>query len=140
MTDVSVVQVIRWITYFFPSFYDYAKIIAPITILFVSIASVFMNIIPNPGQVYPVPCAYDIELELKDRKLIYRLTLLTRFITLKINYIICSRPYKWFYKSAEFLSFIVSKIKGNKFKNNESVISKPEVFKINFNRNKDKNT
>lgn len=137
MTDISIVQIIRWIVYFFPSFYDYVKMIAPIVILTVSISSVFMNIIPNPGQVYPVPCRKDIELELKDKKFIFKLTLLTRWITIKVNYIICSRPYKWFYKSAEILSSIVNKIRGNKGIGKISTISKPKVFKISFDTTKD---
>ena len=138
MTDVSIVQIIRWIVYFFPSFYDYAKIIAPILILSVSIAGVFMNIIPSPGQIYPVPSIEDIEIELKDKKLIYKLTLLTRNITLKINYVIESKPYKWFYKIASFIYRIVNKIKGNSSKKTDISITKPQVFKIEFDRPENK--
>jgi len=138
MTDVSIVQIIRWIVYFFPSVYDYAKIVAPILILFVSTTSVFMNIIPSPGQIYPVPSREDIELELKDKAVIYRLTLFTRYITLKVNAVVKSRPYKWFYKIASLITRVVNKIRGVSSKKTDISITKPGVFEIEFDSSKNK--
>jgi len=113
--------------------------VGPILILTLSMTTVFFNILPDPGQVYPVPCVKDIDVTLRHRRVTRHVTMMARNVTIRINYIICSKPYLYFYKFIRVLYLIITKIKGDPVKRTGVSITKPEVFKIDFDKVKDDN-
>jgi hypothetical protein len=134
--EIGIVQIVQWVTYVLPAFTDYVKLFAPIIIVTVSLSGTFFNILPDPGQVYPVPCVKDIEDTLSNRKIILTLTKMSRNMTIRINFVICSKPYVYFYNIVKFIYKIIIKVKGEPERKTSINITQPEVFTIDFERSK----
>lgn len=130
--EIGIVQIVQWVTYVLPAFTDYVKLFAPMVIVTVSLSGMFFNILPDPGQVYPVPCVRDIETALGHRKIVVKLTKMSRNMTIRINYIICSKPYVYFYNTVRIIYKIIMKVKGEPERKKTIHITQPEVFTIDF--------
>ncbi len=112
MGDLSIVSILRWIEYLFPSLSVYIDLIAPLIIMFVGIISIFTNILPEPGHQFHLPKREDLKLELKNfNRKVYYLAVLSRYLTIVINAFMRSWWYKTFYNSTGFVSLILRKFK-----------------------------
>lgn len=131
-TDFGIVEVIQWVTYFFPSLSEYTTVLSPILVFIFSVVGVFSNILPEPGVTYPVPEISDIDSELKGRsRIIYRLTRIARWITIKVNAFICTSPYRWFHTGTTKVSHLIDRLKGGKKKvDGPTTITPIEPYKM----------
>ena len=136
--DLGIIEIVHWVTLIFPSLSQYTSIIVPVLVFTLSVIGIFSNILPSPGNTYPVPEKEDLYTELHAHsRFIYRMALITRQITLWVNRIICSKPYKWFYVTTEFCSILVNRLRGKRLKSSAMGITKPKPYQINLERLKD---
>lgn len=132
--DIGVVEIVRWITYIFPAFTEYTKIVTPIVIFTLSVSGVFFNILPKPGQIYHVPCLLDLKVEMKYLgRVVYILTRISRWVTIKINTFICSKMYLWLYRLLSKFYALINRWRGNTPSPEEIKITPPEHFKFDLN-------
>jgi hypothetical protein len=133
--DLGIIEIINWVTYLFPSFSVYIKILAPIFILGVSVIGIFSNILPLPMETYPVPSLEDINTELKGKGVfVYRFTRLSRRVTITINRIICGKSYKCFYNCTDKCSTIISYVRGSGKKAVFKKFTPPKPFQLDLDK------
>lgn len=136
--DLGIIEIVHWVTVLFPSLSEYAKIITPLFVITVSVIGIFSNILPEPGDTYPVPCLTDIDSELKGHgRIIYRLTRISRQVTILMNKVICTKPYKWFYYTTVFCSTIITHLRGGELKSKFKPITKPKPYKMDLDKYRD---
>ena len=136
--DLGIIEIVHWVTIMFPSLSEYTKIITPILVFTVSVIGIFSNILPEPGKTYPIPDIDDLDTELKDQgRIVYRLTRISRSVTIRVNKIISSTPYKWFHKTTTFCSNMINRLRGRGMKSSIMKITKPKPYKIDLDRLKD---
>lgn len=131
--DLGVVEIVHWMTYVFPSLSEYTKIIMPLLIFAISAIGVFSNVLPEPGTLYPVPQSEDLAAELHDKGwFVYRLTLLSRKLTILANKVVASKPYAWFHRFTEICSNLLSRVRGESLKSEDVKITIPKPHVIDM--------
>lgn len=130
--DFNIVDLMNWLSLVFPSLAQYSKVIMPLIVTAVGIISIFSNILPKPGEHYPIPPMADLDIELKGSgRVIYVMVRTTRCITKLFNRFIDTWLYRVFYKTTSFCSVLIRKFKGQ-VTNEEAVeitTPKPYSFK-----------
>lgn len=135
MGSFSIVELVHWMSILFPSFSQYTKIVTPLVVFGISVIGIFSNILPKPGELYPIPSLDDLAAELKDRsRLIYFITRISRKVSILTNKVIVTRPYKWFYLTTTFLSNLFNRLRGIKAKSGSISITQPKPYKIRLGR------
>ena len=131
--ELGIIEIVHWLTMIFPSLAEYSKIIIPMVLFFVSVICIFSNILPEPGNSYPVPSVKDLGVEFQNKaKFVYKITWISRCITKRVNRIIHSKPYKWFYNFTTACSNMISLFKGGSKKLVYKEITKPKPYVMNF--------
>lgn len=104
---ITMMPVINWVNYFFPSLTDYTHIIAPAFMVLFGLLSVFSKILPRPDHRFDVPDLRSIEAELKaNHRILYYITRMSRRMTIGFNWVISTRPYKVMYQVVQRISYI----------------------------------
>ena len=128
-TGISIIQIVNWIGYFFPSLSTYLIVVCPVLISIIGALSIFSNILPGPGYEYPVPEKEDLEVEFGDTaKIIMILAKLSRLLTIYINKLFNTSFYKWFYIAVRHGSALTGYLKLAKTVRTIQLISPPDPF------------
>lgn len=135
--DMNIADLMSWLSNVFPSLSQYIKIVMPLLVMIVSVIGIFSDILPKPGDVYPVPDIQDIDAELKGKgRIVYRLVRISRYITTKINRVVISKPYEMFYRFTKICAVLLRKIKGQEATPDAVEITKPKPYRMRFVRKK----
>ena len=126
-SDLTLLDVLGWITHVFPSLTQYGKIILPAVLMLISVIGIFSNILPKPGDPYPVPDLDDINAELKGKgRITYYCVIITRRVTLGFNYLIRTKVYACFYTTTKVCSNLIARVKGHRESSEMVEITKPK--------------
>jgi hypothetical protein len=127
--DFGIIDLINWLSLVFPSLTQYSKVIMPMIITGVGIISIFSNILPKPGEHYPIPPIEDLDVELKGKgRVTYVMVRVTRFITITFNRFIDTWLYKAFFNMTNFCSVLIKKFKGHATNEEAVEISTPKPY------------
>ena len=126
---LGVLSIIGWIDYFFPSLTAYTTIIGPIAVLLFGAISVFSDILPEPGYTFPVPDLDDLKIELSSaNRFVFIITRMARKLTIRVNWVIGTMVYRWFYKLTKLIASFINYMKLARTVNNLQTINPPEPF------------
>jgi len=127
--DFGIIDLINWLSLVFPSLTQYSKVIMPLIITGIGIISIFSNILPKPGEHYPIPPLDDLDVELKGKgRITYFMVRVTRFITISFNKFIDTRLYKIFFNTTSFCSVVIKKLKGHAATEEAVEITTPKPY------------
>lgn len=136
-SEINLIDIVQWVTTMFPSLSQYTKIFMPALVMIATTLGVFSDILPEPGQPYPVPDLVDLDIELKGKgRVIYTLVRISRWITIHTNRFINSKAYNSFYRFTNFCSTLIRKVKGQEAKVAAAPISTPKPYRFKILRNK----
>ena len=125
-SGLTLIPILNWIDYLFPSLTTYTTTLGPLIVVLIGLASIFSNILPIPGMVYPVPDKLDIDIELQDSNiLILYSAKVARVITIHINWIVSTTLYKGFFHSTKYTASIIVYMRLSKSLNALALISVP---------------
>lgn len=126
---LSMLSILTWIDYFFPSLTVYTETIGPLVVVMFGIVSVFSDILPKPGYSFPIPDIEDLEVELMSvHRLIFFFSKIARRITLVVNKITNSNSYRGFYKGTKVISKMVGYLRLAKSVSKLQTIAPPDPF------------
>lgn len=125
----NIVELMNWLSLVFPSLAQYSKVMMPMIIAIIGVISVFSNILPKPGELYPLPTLEDLEIEMKGNgRFTYATAKISRSITIFVNKIIATKCYDYFFKITKFCSIVIKKVKGQAGEEKAVGITTPKPY------------